>query len=418
MSNRRSFEFTGRMGLLITAIGSLIGSASFHWMVQSKLTNNTAVAVAFTVIFVLFPVVAAGFIFPTSPAGMLLMRIKMKTWGYVALIVSAFFIVGYDGYLMNAWWLTQDVVRTSGYVLPQVILGIIGFHVLPGLLVSQVSTTEMIETIRQAHLVKRYKIQTDADLNILRTTLMRGVELSHRGMGDLNPNEREEMARIMVGLVRGIDNTMHDITTSVKGISDVDVGYTGLLDNPQVAGNLDAAVRYLRGGADDKEPPRGGPNGAGGRKHLNAPTHDGSFTSQREGQGVPRERGDRGDRGERRAEQQRPGGADRHQAPATDTQPRAEQQQRQGGERRSATSQTPSGDQPANGPRLLQFPMDTRRGEQRAGAALVTHTADPRIVELPTAATQGQPHAPTDVGDMASLFDWIDQQASLDQRAA
>lgn len=416
MSNRRNFEFTGRMGLLITAIGSLIGSASFHWMVQSKLTNNTAVAVAFTVIFVLFPVVAAGFIFPTSPAGMLLMRIKMKTWGYVALILSAFFIVGYDGYLMNAWWLTQDVVRTSGYVLPQVILGIIGFHVLPGLLVSQVSTTEMIETIRQAHLVKRYKVQTDAELSILRSTTMRAVTLSQRGMSDLNDGERDELARIMVGLVGGIDRTMKEITGSVKGVSDVDVGYTSLLDNPQVANNLDVAVRYLQGLRADNEPPRGGPGG-GVRKHLSASVSDASVTSQREGQSVPR---DRSERNERRADQQRQGGDQRQSAPAQAMQPRADQQQHRDDERRPTTSQPPSGDQPANGRRLLHLPTDARQEGRGAGAALLTHTDDPRIVEFVAATSQGQPAraATDDVADMPSLFDLIDQQSAAGRRAA
>ncbi|MDP9316134.1 MAG: hypothetical protein M3R24_35645, partial [Chloroflexota bacterium] len=82
MSTRSTFEFSGRVGLQIAALGSLIGSGAFHWMVQSQMTSNVAVALAFTTIFVLFPVVAAGFVFPTSPAGMLLMRIKLRTWGY------------------------------------------------------------------------------------------------------------------------------------------------------------------------------------------------------------------------------------------------------------------------------------------------------------------------------------------------
>ncbi len=300
MSTRSTFEFSGRVGLQIAALGSLIGSGAFHWMVQSQMTSNVAVALAFTTIFVLFPVVAAGFVFPTSPAGMLLMRIKLRTWGYGVLVIAGTFVIGYDAYLMNAWWLTQDVVRTSGYVLHQVVLSIIGFHILPGLLVSQVSTTEMIETIRQAHLVKRYKEQTAAEMTILRTTTMRAVELSQRGMSNLNDGERDELARIMVGLVSGIDNTLNDVAASVHGVSSVDIGYTGLLDEPKVANNLHVAVRYLRGGRDEPSPTAGRD---GGNKTLHEPHshrgfNDGSHDDKRE----PRNHPSRSDRREGHAE--------------------------------------------------------------------------------------------------------------------
>ncbi len=344
---------------------------------------------AFTVIFVLFPVVAAGFVFPTSPAGMLLMRIKMRTWGYAVLVIAATFIVGYDAYLMNAWWRTQDVVRTSGYVLHQVVLSIMGFHFLPALLVSQVSTTEMIETIRQAHLVKRYKLQTDAELAILRNTTMRSVELSQRGMSNLNDRERDELARVMVGLVNGIDNTMRDISMSVKGVSSVDVGYRTLLDNPQVAGNLAVAVRYLQGGADNNEAPaRGGPSGDV-RKPLSTPSNDAGVTSQREGQGVGRSFGDRG---ERRTElrgvnqQQRLASEQRQQAPADAPSPRTDQQQQ--GNERGPTTPTVSADSRADGPRLLQLPSNAQREAHGAGAALVNRTAESRIVPVVAAPNQ------------------------------
>ncbi len=391
--NRSNFEFSSRTGLQIATIGSLIGSGAFHWMVQSQMTSNIAVAIAFTVIFVLLPVVAAGFVFPTSPAGMLLMRIKLCTSGYAALVLAGAFVIGYDAYLMNGWWLTQDVVRTSGYVLHQVVLSIIGFHVLPGLLVSQVSTTEMIETIRQAHLVKRYKLQTNAELAILRNTTMRSVELSQRGMSNLSDRERDELARIMVGLVNGIDNTMRDITSSVKGVSTVDVGHGSLLDNPQIAGNLDVAVRYLQGSADNNESQARSNRGGDAGKPLSAPSNDGGSTSQH----------DRGsNRGDQRAEQQR------QQAPAK-WQARADQQQQEG-DHRPATPQSASGDQPANGPRLLQLPIDARQGGREVGAALVTYTSEQHCINL--TSTPAIQAAPPDLNDMPTLFDLVDQHAT------
>ncbi|HEX6288960.1 MAG TPA: hypothetical protein VFZ66_07205, partial [Herpetosiphonaceae bacterium] len=132
--------FTGRTGLLLAALASVVGSAAFHWIVQSSMTSNVAVAFSFTAIFVLAPIIFVGFIFPTSPAGMLVMKIRMRTWGYLVLVLSACFLIGYDAWLIHAWWRTQEVVKASGYSVEQTVLSIIGFFVLPGLLVSQVST--------------------------------------------------------------------------------------------------------------------------------------------------------------------------------------------------------------------------------------------------------------------------------------
>ncbi len=350
MSTRSTFEFSGRVGLQIAALGSLIGSGAFHWMVQSQMTSNVAVALAFTTIFVLFPVVAAGFVFPTSPAGMLLMRIKLRTWGYGVLVIAGTFVIGYDAYLMNAWWLTQDVMRTSGYVLHQVVLSIIGFHILPGLLVSQVSTTEMIETIRQAHLVKRYKEQTAAEMTILRTTTMRAVELSQRGMSNLNDGERDELARIMVGLVSGIDNTLNDVAASVHGVSSVDIGYTGLLDEPKVANNLHVAVRYLRGGRDERHPL---PETDRGNKTVKGLSfHSGLNDKLNDGHRTPRDRANDRDRGQRPGEN-----VDQPRAglPISD---------------RPSNDQAGSGDHSSQEPRRLNELGDVPPGKQGGGAHL------------------------------------------------
>jgi hypothetical protein len=236
---RSNFQFTAKTGLAILAIISMAGSAAYWWGVQSQLTPNKPVAIAFTAIMVLAPPSLVSFLIPWSPAGMLLQKINARTWGYTVIMVAAMFLLYYSFTIQNAWWQAQDVVRESGYVLPQVMIGIIGFVIIPALLWTPVTSDELVEQVRQAHLVKRYELQTQADIAILRNTLLRAQEKALIGFANLTVQEREELASVMRGLVRGIDSTMKEIATSVKTVSGATIPFSSLEDNDQIKGYLD-----------------------------------------------------------------------------------------------------------------------------------------------------------------------------------
>lgn len=236
---RTGFQFTAKTGLTVMAVVSMVCSAVYWWGVQSVMTDNKAVAIAFTAILVLAPPSLVSFLIPWSPAGMLLQKINARTWGYTVIMVCALFLLWYSFQLQNAWWLTQQVVRDSGYVLPQVLVGIIGFVIIPALLWTPVTSDELVEQVRQAHLVKRYELQTQADIAILRNTLLRAQEKALIGFANLTVQEREELASVMRGLVRGIDGTMKEIASSVKQVSGATVPFTSLEDNEQIKGYLD-----------------------------------------------------------------------------------------------------------------------------------------------------------------------------------
>ncbi len=236
---RSNFQFTAKTGLAVLAVVSMVGSAAYWWGVQSQLTSNKVVAMAFTAIMVLAPPSLVSFLIPWSPAGMLLQKINARTWGYTVIMVAAMFLLWYSFQIQNAWWLAQPVVAQSGYVLPQVLVGIIGFVIIPALLWTPVTSDELVEQVRQAHLVKRYELQTQADIAILRNTLLRAQEKALIGFANLTVQEREELASVMRGLVRGIDSTMKEIATSVKTVAGATVPFTSLEDNDQIKGYLD-----------------------------------------------------------------------------------------------------------------------------------------------------------------------------------
>lgn len=234
-----TFRFTAKTLLGVLAVVAMIGSAVYWWGVQSQLTDNWVVAAAFTAILVLAPPSLTSFLIPWSPGGMLLQRINAKTWGYVVVIGAAMYLLYYSFEIQYSWWAAQQVVANTGLVMQQVLIGIIGFIIIPALLWTPVTSEELVEQVRQAHLVRRYELQTQADIAILRATLLRAQEKALIGFANLTVEEKEELASVMRGLVTGIDSTLREIGQSVKIVSGATVPFQSLDDNDDIRGYLD-----------------------------------------------------------------------------------------------------------------------------------------------------------------------------------
>jgi hypothetical protein len=236
---RGGFQFTAKSVLALLAVVAMICSGVYWWGVQSELTPNTPMAIAFTAILVLAPPVLVSFLIPWSPGGMLLQKINARTWGYAVVILCAIFLIYYSFEIQYSWWAAQPVVADTGLVLQQVLVGIIGFIIIPALLWTPVTSEELVEQVRQAHLVKRYELQTQADIAILRNTMLRAQEKALVGFANLTVDEREELAATMRGLVTGIDRTLREIGQSVKTVSNATIPFHSLEDNDDIQDYLD-----------------------------------------------------------------------------------------------------------------------------------------------------------------------------------
>ena len=162
---------------------------------------------------------------------MLLQKVNAKTWGYVVVVGCSIYLLYYSFQIQWSWWAAQQVVADSGLVYQQVLIGMIGFIVIPALLWTPVSSDELVEQVRQAHLVKRYELQTQADIAILRATLLRAQEKALVGFANLTVEEREELAAVMRSLVGGIDRTLREVGQTVKTVSGVAMPFDGMLDD-------------------------------------------------------------------------------------------------------------------------------------------------------------------------------------------
>lgn len=240
-------QFTAKQLLALVACVAMIASATYWWGVQSQLTDNRLIAIAFTAILVLAPPALTSFLIPWSPGGMLLQKINARTWGYTVVIGCSLYLIYYSFEIQYSWWSAQPVTADTGLIMQQVIIGIIGFIIIPALLWTPVTSEELMEQVRQAHLVKRYELQTAADIAILRATLMRAQEQTLRGWANLAVNEKQELAAVLRGLVSGIDNTLAEIGQSVKTVSGAMVPFQALDDNEDIQGYLDFISDSLTG---------------------------------------------------------------------------------------------------------------------------------------------------------------------------
>lgn len=231
---RSAKSITSKQVLAILAVISMISSGIFWWGVQSSLTPSRPIAFAFTAILVLAPPTLVSFLVPWSPGGMLLQKINARTWGYLVVTGCALFLLYYSFQIQVSWWLAQPVVADSNLVYQQAIIGVIGFIVIPALLWTPVTSEELVEQVRQAHLVKRYELQTQADIAILRSTLLRAQEKALVGFANLSVEEREELSAVMAGLISGIDRTLREVGQSVKAVSGAMVPFDALEDNEEV----------------------------------------------------------------------------------------------------------------------------------------------------------------------------------------
>jgi uncharacterized protein YnzC (UPF0291/DUF896 family) len=212
-----------------------MGTAAIYWWgVQSELTSNTLMAVSFTIILVLAPPVLTSFLIPWSPGGMLLQEINAKTWGFLVVIAASCFLLYYSYDLQYSWWAAQPVVADTDLVVQQVLVGIIGFIVIPALLFTPVTADELVEKVAQAHTVKKYKMHAQTEIAALQADLYRMRYLAIHKSTVLTPEESQELAHLRARMIEGMDEELQRLSHHIKDVTGATLDAPLLTDNEQV----------------------------------------------------------------------------------------------------------------------------------------------------------------------------------------
>ena len=211
-------QVTGRVVLAILSVIAIMASGMYWWGIQSALTGVWWTALVWTLLITIGPPATMAFVVRTTPGGMLWLKVHMRTWGMATMVAVWVFLMYYSFDIQYTWWLQQPAHQV-GLAPMQAVVGIIGFIVIPSLLVAPVSNDELIEAIRQAHLVRRYEMMVQSDVDMLRTSLMRWTMYANKGMSNLSPRERADLAAGIRWIVTGMDETLRDLAQGIRVVT-------------------------------------------------------------------------------------------------------------------------------------------------------------------------------------------------------
>jgi hypothetical protein len=169
--------------------------------------------------------------------------------------MAALFFLYYSYQMLWSWWAAQPVVATTGMTMQQVTVGLLLYIVIPGLVWTPVSRDEFVTQVEQDQLVKRYEMQTKADIAILDAQLLRAQQLATVGWANLLGAEREELAGAVKGLVGGIDTTLQRIAGNLNEAATTVYGrHAGnTFSAPPLAEDLADILTYISGSITARE---------------------------------------------------------------------------------------------------------------------------------------------------------------------
>jgi hypothetical protein len=237
---------TGKTTLRVLGVSMMLGAVVYFTNIQLDLQPDLFVAIIWGIILGGGPPALGSFLVAWSPGAMLVQRTYVKTFGFVALLAAFIFLSYYSLELSYAWWAAQEGARETGLVRHQTIISYIAGVLIPSLVFSPFSYTELRERIRQAHLVKKYEIQSQGEIEIMRRGNYRALELANKG-SNRTPKENQELASYAKNLIEGIDSTLDETRRDVHKTTRVDIMQNTpyLLDNPDIQRSLNKARQLL-----------------------------------------------------------------------------------------------------------------------------------------------------------------------------
>jgi len=128
---------------------------------------------------------------PTTPAGQLLQKTQWATIGFYVILGSALFLVVQAEQLIETWLYGQPGVRELGSWRALAFVLVIAFVVIPALAWVQLTPERWVQSVQQAHAVKKLEMQQRGELAIIKASLVRAETLAAIGWANLLPLEQE-----------------------------------------------------------------------------------------------------------------------------------------------------------------------------------------------------------------------------------
>lgn len=173
---------------------------------------------------------------PTTPAGQLLQKTQWATIGFYVILGSAAFLVFQAEHLIETWLYGQPGVRELGNWRALAFVLVIAFVVIPALAWVQLTPERWVQSVQQAHAVKKLELQQRGELAIIKASLIRAETLAAIGWANLLPLEQEEAVKSLQGLLMASSDTMRSVIRTLGLSADLE---RSIMDDADIAEGLE-----------------------------------------------------------------------------------------------------------------------------------------------------------------------------------
>lgn len=236
---------TARNMLFLLGLVGIYASFQVWYPIQAAITTDLTMAFTTTLLVVLGPPVLTAFWVPWSPGARLLQKVSQKTLGYGVLVACSIILIYYQATIQWYWWSAQATVVSSGIVLQQVVLHLVGTIFVPALVIAPVSKRDMARQIYEQRQVEEFEIHMETRRMALLATQQQLVSLAMRGLSNLTASEQHELAAGIRAMSDSMDATLAEMRGSVGRVSGVTLPLASVQQRPEMQNYFEAIDRYL-----------------------------------------------------------------------------------------------------------------------------------------------------------------------------
>lgn len=193
-------------------------------------------------------------IIPFTPAGMMLQETRRTTWGFAVMVAAAGFLGWYSYQIVTAFWLAT--LKDPAMAPMQTIATLIIAIVVPALAFSWSSPLTWLAEVQQAHQVKRLKMAHEAELAAMKAAYIKAVDYLRIGLANLTMEQRQETARILIGMQQQQNDALHAVAGTFQTLADTEVAglKLGLPSDGDMAQRYEQLAQAFEGGVRAIEP--------------------------------------------------------------------------------------------------------------------------------------------------------------------
>jgi hypothetical protein len=217
------------------ALACIIASGIFwfhlHWLlIEPHSLAEAGIALGMGLVYTLVLPALWTMLIPSTPAGMLLQKTQLRTWGFAFVIGGAFFLTWHAATIFRIWWLSRPPVAQSGQDLALTIACLIAFIGVPALAWVQVTPEQWIAQVQQAHLVKKLEAMHAADIAAAKIAYYRALQTLSKGLANATVAERAETIQVFKALFSGMNDTLLAVAGTFREVAGVELAVPALDD--------------------------------------------------------------------------------------------------------------------------------------------------------------------------------------------